>query len=85
MADNFLAHNKGLDSPFTRQWQVMPNDDSDLDPKPRSIYCRADGTLRCRTDQGEILTYPMVTGEVLPGRITRVFLTGTTGTYYGWE
>jgi hypothetical protein len=63
-----------LDSPATWASAVVPSDTDDL-------YVGGTGDVRVRMRGGNDVTFAAVpTGTVLPIRVTRVFLTGTTAT-----
>jgi hypothetical protein len=85
MADNFLAHNKGLDAPCDRHFAITPNDDANLTDIPRAIYCQSAGNAVIRDKFGTDLTYALTAGQILPFRGVRILATGTTATIYGWE
>lgn len=83
--DEFESFTKGLTSPATRHFSIVPDDTTDLAILPRVIYCQVGGTIYIQDSAGEILPYTMVVGDRLDFRGVRVMNTGTTGTYYGWS
>lgn len=83
--DEFQSHTKGLSSPATKHFAIVPDDDTDLPLIPRVIYCEVDGTIAIRDETGVTLTYSLVSGDRLDFRGVRVLSTGTSGTYYGWS
>ena len=83
--DEFKSFTKGLTSPATKHFAIIPDDAVDLPVLPRVIYCETDGTLVIRDSEGVDLPYTMVAGDRLDFRGVRVLATGTTGTFYGWS
>ncbi|MEM8547172.1 MAG: hypothetical protein AAGF46_03310 [Pseudomonadota bacterium] len=83
--DEFADFTKGLTSPATRHFAIVPDDNSDLPLLPRVIYCAAAGTIVVRDAQGNDLPYVLSAGDRLEFRGVRVLNTGTTGIYYGWS
>lgn len=83
--DEFHSFTKGLTSPATKHFVIVPDDTADLPTLPRVIYCKTDGTILIRDHSGVDLFYTMVSGDRLEFRGVRVLATGTTGTFYGWS
>jgi hypothetical protein len=83
--DEFKAFTKGLTSPATKHFTIVPDDTADLPLLPRAIYCQADGTIVIRDSEGVTLSYTMSAGDRIDFRGVRVMSTGTTGIYYGWS
>lgn len=83
--DEFATFTKGLTSPATTHFIILPDDTADLPILPRVIYCEAEGTVMIRDSKGVDLPYTMVAGDRLAFRGVRVLATGTTGTFYGWS
>ena len=83
--DEFQSFTKGLNSPATQHFAIVPDDTSDLPLLPRVIYCEVAGTIVIRDSEGVDLAYTMLTGDRLDMRGVRVLSTGTTGLYYGWS
>lgn len=83
--DEFESFAKGLNSPATRHFPILPNDNADLAILPRVIYCETAGIIAIRDRAGTDLSYTMSAGDRLDFRGVRVLSTGTTGTYYGWS
>jgi hypothetical protein len=83
--DEFETFTKGLTSPATKHFAIVPSDIADLPILPRVIYCQAEGTLFVQDDEGTVLPYAMRAGDRIDFRGVRVLSTGTTGTYYGWS
>lgn len=58
------------------------SDATDEDFESRLLICLTDGTPKVTTAGGQDVTLPpMVAGDILPIRVTRVWNSGTTGTY----
>ena len=83
--DNFQSFTKGLTSPATMHFAIIPDDNTDLAVLPRVIYCEVGGTIIVRDSEGVDLPYTMVSGDRIDFRGVRVLATGTTGIYYGWS
>ena len=83
--DEFADLQKGLTSPATKHFLIVPDDAADLPMLPRVIYCETDGTVMIRDAKGVELGYSMVSGDRLDFRGVRVLATGTSGTFYGWS
>jgi hypothetical protein len=83
--DEFETFTKGLTSPATKHFAIIPDDNADLPVLPRVIYCQTEGTVIVRDADGISLPYTMTVGDRLDFRGVRVMNTGTTGVYYGWS
>ena len=83
--DEFESFTKGLSSPATKHFAIVPDDNADLPLLPRSIYCESAGILVVRDQDGVALSYTMTAGSRIDFRGTRVLATGTTGIFYGWS
>ncbi|MBL4813129.1 MAG: hypothetical protein JKX69_12430 [Rhodobacteraceae bacterium] len=85
MADNFRHFTQSLNAPASTHRAVTPDDNNDLDPIPRAIFCAADGTAVIVDRLGNQLSYTLTSGQVLPFRAHRVMATGTSATLIAWE
>lgn len=83
--DEFSDMNKGLTSPATLHFAIIPDDAADLPILPRVIYCQSAGDVAIRDEAGVDLIYTMNAGDRLDFRGVRVLSTGTNGTFYGWS
>ena len=83
--DEFQTFTKGLTSPATKHFAIVPDDNADLPILPRVIFCQTEGTIVIRDEAGVDLPYTLMAGDRLDFRGVRVLSTGTTGTYYGWS
>lgn len=83
--DEFKSFSKGLTSPATKHFAIVPDNGADLPILPRVIYCESDGTVVIRDEDGSDLSYTMTAGDRLDFRGVRVMSTGTTGLFYGWS
>jgi len=80
--DDFGTFGSGLTSPATLAVAITPNDSADLAFATRAIYIGGGGNLRVEM-QGNAtpVTFAgVVGGTILPIRVARVFVTGTTAT-----
>lgn len=82
MADSFKLHTVQLNDPVTSIVDVTPGgSDVTLDQTSRAIYIQGDGNIAVDTANGETVTVTgLLTGQVYPFRITKVYDTGTTVT-----
>lgn len=80
MADTF-KNVTDKTSPSDRWYLITPDDDTDLNPRPRAVLCTAEGTLQAVDAQGVTMPVPMATGTWVPIRPDRVGET-STGTFY---
>ncbi len=79
--DAFAAFSKGLDAPATKAFDITPSDTADLAEIPRYVYVGSAGDLKVDMMDGGTVTFTAVpAGTLLPIRVTRVYLTGTTAT-----
>jgi hypothetical protein len=80
MADNFVAHSAGLDSPASKAFAITPNDSTDLADVTRGLYTGTGGTIVCilNGDSASVTFTNVPAGTVLPLRVKRVLATGTT-------
>ena len=83
--DEFSDLQKGLTSPATKHFAIVPNDTADLPILPRVIYCQSAGDVVIRDAAGVDLTYSLNAGDRLDFRGVRVLAAGTSGTFYGWS
>lgn len=74
-----------LGDPGELHYQIAPNNNTPLNPRPRSIYCRVAGDIVIEDRRGVALTYTMAAGDILPFRGHIVRVTGTSGTFYAWN
>ncbi|MBI1173373.1 hypothetical protein GC209_18450 [bacterium] len=81
MADDFANYTSGLDSPAAHAFAITANDSADLALTTRAIYVGGSGDVRVKTVGGGTVTFSGVSaGVILPVRINRVYVTGTTAT-----
>lgn len=81
MADAFVQHPSGLESPASYAAAITPSDSTDLPNTPRALYCTVAGTVRVTMrGGGAAVDLPMLVGVPLPVRAKRVHATGTTAT-----
>lgn len=85
MADNFSQVAKSMESPATRHFTITPSDTVDMTNRPRALYCTIGGNVAVRDELGVVITYPVLAGQVLAFRGTRIMATNTTATVVGWE
>lgn len=84
MADPFASHAPTLDGPATLHQALAANPGTDLDPRPRAIYCAEAGTISITDAAGATLPYALTAGDVLPFRGSRVAAI-SGGLFYGWS
>jgi len=59
---------------------ITPSDSTVLAEYTRAIYCGGDGTVTVRMESGNNCAFTVVTGLVLPVRVDKILLTGTSAT-----
>lgn len=84
MIDRFNGFSRGLTSPATEHFLIVPADGIDLPVRPRVIKTLTAGTLALRDEKDVIISYDVVAGELLQFSLVGVELTGTTATVVGW-
>jgi hypothetical protein len=84
MGDKFAGHMRGLTSPATEHFLIVPADGADLPERPRVLYVEMDGVVMVRDGKGTVLSYTVVAGQQLNFSGVGVEVTGTTATVYGW-
>lgn len=82
--DPFSNYARGLESPGETHFQIVPADGVDLPVRPRVLYVLAGGSVAIRDASGVVLSYPVVTGQILPFSAVGIDATGTTATVVGW-
>ncbi len=85
MSDNFQNHQRGLESPADRHTAITPSDTSPVLPRPRALWCQTAGNLAIEDSAGNVLTYAVAAGQIIPFRAVRIRATGTTATVIGWD
>lgn len=82
MADFFATHSSALDSPATRAFAVVPDDNNDLAVSTRALYTGRGGTVVVilLDDATEVSFTSLPAGSILPLRVRRIKATGTTAT-----
>jgi hypothetical protein len=82
--DPFAAQIRGLNSPATRHFAVVPADGVDLPIRPRVLRALTSGAVVLRDVSGDVIAYPVAAGEILQFSAVGVEATGTTATVVGW-
>jgi hypothetical protein len=59
---------------------VTPSDEADMERASRALLIGASGDLAVTTVGGEMLTFPVSAGMILPLMVVRVHATGTSAT-----
>jgi hypothetical protein len=80
MADIFVNHSAGLESPASRLVAVTPSDSADLAFVSRALNVAVAGPVRLTTLGGDTVTVQIAAGIAFPVRAQRVWQTGTTAT-----
>jgi hypothetical protein len=83
MSDEFANHQSGLESPFRHHYQVAASA-NDLNPRPRTLRCDVAGTATLVDEGGTSLTYNLVAGEVIAGRIVKCTALGGGCVLFAW-
>ena len=86
MIDQYAQTNpRNITAPASRHYEVTPDDDADLERRPRALFIATDGDVAVRDEEGVDVTYSLSAGDIFPFRPVRVLATGTTATVIGWE
>lgn len=79
MQDRYETFVPGLESPAAHGFPITPDDDEDLPELTRAIYVGTSGTISLVLASGAAIELEGVAGgTVLPLRVARVHITGTT-------
>jgi len=70
-------------SPATRQYVITPAD-ADLDNPVRALYIADDGDLVIEDHGGNVVTYPVVAGQIIPFSPKQI-RAATTASVIGWQ
>lgn len=82
--DPFAAQARGLTSPATQHFAIVPADGVDLPVRPRVLRVLASGDVALRDVGGVVVIYPVIAGETLQFSAVGVEATGTSATVVGW-
>ena len=83
MSDQYSTlEGRSITEPARRHYVVTASA-NDLLPKPRALYCEADGVVTIEDELGVQLPYTMTRGQEVPFRGTKVTAI-TGGTFYAW-
>ncbi|MEM0947207.1 MAG: hypothetical protein AAGK37_07355 [Pseudomonadota bacterium] len=80
MSDPFINRARRPSDPAVSIFAIAPDDTSDLPRTTTAINVETPGRLRVTMLDGSVGTLSARTGEALPVRVSRVWLTGTTAT-----
>ena len=84
MADAFEGHQASITAPASKHAALSADAGNDIDPRPRAVYCQADGTITLTDDNDNALAYAMTAGQVLAFRAKRCTAIAS-GTFYAWS
>jgi hypothetical protein len=76
--DAFIGNAPGLDSPATKWFAVTPDDNTDLQAKPRALWIGGAGNVAINNGSQTVTLQSVPAGTLLPLRPDRVMATGTT-------
>lgn len=80
MADPFSDSRSNLSDPFEHAAAVTPDNSNDIALSGRSLYIGVTGDVKVTTVKGDTVTFKAHPVGYMPGRVRRVFATGTTAT-----
>lgn len=83
-SDPFATQSRGLTSPATEHFAIVPADGADLPLRPRVLRVLTSGDIAIRDAKGVVIVYPVVAGETLQFSAVGVEATGTSATVVGW-
>lgn len=79
MPDRYASLTPGLESPASHGFAVSPSNDTDLPETTRALFVGSAGAVSVVMSSGsEVLLAGVASGTLLPLRVRRVRLTGTT-------
>ena len=78
MADPFEDHVPSLTSPGFDFYEIMPDDEAEIDPRPRAVRINIGGDLVAVNTSGAEVSFTVASGEVLAIRFKRIMATGTS-------
>ncbi|OIQ44146.1 MAG: hypothetical protein BM558_08965 [Roseobacter sp. MedPE-SW] len=82
--DPFATQSRGLTSPATEHFAIVPTDGAELPTRPRVLRVLTSGDLTVRDDKDVVITYSVSAGETLQFSAVGIEATGTTATVVGW-
>lgn len=82
--DPFASMHRGLTSPATDHFAIVPADGVDLPIRPRVLRVQTDGAVSLRDRNDSVITYTVTAGELLQFSAVGVEATGTTAEVVGW-
>ena len=81
MADTFEEYSDSMESPAKNAASVTPDNGVDLSFASRALLCEVGGIVTVdMVGAGTNIAIPVVAGQPMPIRATRVYATGTTAT-----
>ena len=80
MSDPFSDFATSLESPASNAYDIVPDDNADIQIITRALNVSAEGTVRITTHLGQIVTLYVAAGGAFPIRARRVWATGTSAT-----
>jgi hypothetical protein len=78
MRELFKHVRKGMTASGTIQFVITPDDDNDLEYRPRRIITDSVGEITLMDKLGTVVTYSAFVGRQIDFMATRVMATGTT-------
>ena len=81
MSDTFANTAPGMSGPATNAFPIIPDDAAPLAQTTRAIYTGSGGDIALVMQGGSTVTFKTVpAGVVLPLRVSKIMVTGTTAT-----
>ena len=81
MADNFNIHASGISAPASRGFNITPHATNEVEETTRAVWVGGGGDLAVEMRDGGTVTFTGVAaGSLLPFRVRKVLVAGTTAT-----
>lgn len=82
--DHFAHFQRGLESPCSGHFTIVPQDGVDLPVKPRVLRVLTSGDLAVRDEAGAVIVYAVIAGETIGFSAVGIEASGTTASVAGW-
>lgn len=80
MSDLYEKYQSGLESPASRAFEIVPDDNTDLSVATRAVSVAETGFVRLTTINGDLVRIFVAAGVPFPIRAARIWSTDTTAT-----
>lgn len=80
MPSDFSTNHRRASDPAISVFEIIPNDNVDLDHPTTALNVATPGSVRVTTVDGSVADLQIHPGHPFPIRVQRVWMTGTTAT-----